>query len=416
MSVSSSTTTSSSSSSSSSSSFSLDILAWPRPGNVVPYDSSAWGSPPPITSAFDLFVRNKTDEFVAALEAVPSRRFAWWPQRLVVTEYNRDKHVMARFDPSAAYSGRDGDDFAVNCATLRCSNVLSHTGREQQQQLYRQAVKKVTNFVRYLRDRGKAGVIVVNPSHAASRIFVLPGQDDAAGELRLLRFVGRGNGFTAWTGAAPRHLAQHQHQHQHQQTPHPSASAAVAVASKKSGSEGQAHGEQATVRGGGGGGLGGLGSTQDAVRALCAKARARLKAFHEDEAAERLEFEVMDDMARYYVVEEVAEFRGELVDVEEGGPMLDEKFVVVYKRGRLPRDVAVRLGDAVAEDCGREADEAAAAATAAVNRAALEQQGGVDAGGTVEDLAVVGQNKRDRRNVNDIMLATEATAAKRSRK
>ena len=112
----------------------------------------------------------------------------------------------------------------------------------------------------------------------------------------------------------------------------------------------------------------------------------------------------MDDMGRYIVVEEVEEFRGELVDEEEG-VMLDEKYVVVYKKDRLPHDVAVRFGLARAEDSGREADEAAAAAAVLAQQQQQEEDGGeIDMG----ELVVIGQQKRDRRTVNDIMLETEA--------
>ena len=362
--------------------FSMSSLDWPRPGDDTnAYDPTLWGSSAPHAPSFHLFVRSNADEFLATLEAVPLLRYPWWPQRLVITEYTREEAVMAHFEPPVAKASSFSSLSAappclvpnttsqgfLNYATVRC---LRRPGDPQN---YREAVKKVANFVSWLRSRNKAGVIFAASAPAASssataiRIFVLPGRDDSVGELRLIRML-------VYEGQKN-----------------------IALNPNRSDVQGSN-----TIVGAS------TSNISNSVEAQRAVVKRRLAAFAADEDADRLEFGVTNDMGCYIIEEEVQEFRGELLDVEEmiktqhgEGEMFDEKHIVVYKKNGLPHEVAVKLGLARTQDSGKAADEEAAKERAAMaaQRALLIRSE------KISDLQVerIGQVKRDRRTAQEII-------------
>lgn len=102
-------------------------------------------------------------------------------------------------------------------------------------------------------------------------------------------------------------------------------------------------------------------------------------------------FPPMDDLSRYIIVEEIQEFSG-LIDQEEG-EMIDERRIVAYKRVGQPRETAVRLGLIVCEDS--RSTETGEDTSVQTKLLPIGQQ--------TSELTVVGNKKRDRRTVSEII-------------
>jgi hypothetical protein len=142
----------------------------------------------------------------------------------------------------------------------------------------------------------------------------------------------------------------------------------------------------------------------DWLRADC---QERLSSFLADDTQERLAFDPLGERGNYVVVEEVSEHPG-LIDQTEG-EMLDERHVAVYKKDRLPKDVAIRLGMYVrsaAEEAEVQAEllreeeqfHNSRKATAAAGLALPPPE-----------IVVAKTEDRDRRTVGEILKATEKT-------
>jgi hypothetical protein len=116
------------------------------------------------TSPCRLFVRNKKDEFIATLKGIGP---AWWPEKLIVTNYCRDPTVLA-FKPTQTSSSPSPSFFDKHSACrMRCFDDQNG----------------LAGFSKYLRDRGKAACVddPVNFVH----YFLVAGE--RASDLILIR-------------------------------------------------------------------------------------------------------------------------------------------------------------------------------------------------------------------------------------
>jgi hypothetical protein len=240
----------------------------------------------------NLFVRNKTDEFIATLEGCIGP--AWWPDALVVTDYTRDPAIM-RYANSASAGGSGGSGDGIVSASMRCVVAGKNA-------------KNLGGFLKYLRDRQKAGTA----THGAAQYFFLPTPNSADLGLVLLR--------------RPLPVARQQ---QLQAAPPNAAAAAAAVVA---GGQPQPHINQPSVR------LHSApkgsqtapastpapaGSTaapparalsataaRNEIEALRTSTAAKLQAFVADAEALQLAFPPLGERGNYVVIEEVAEIPG----------------------------------------------------------------------------------------------------------
>jgi hypothetical protein len=243
----------------------------------------------------NVFVRNAADEFIATLEGREGP--AWWPEALVVTDYSRDpailRHAASVGSSSSNSSSSSSHQGGVVSAVMRCLAVGKNS-------------KNLAGFLKYLRDRQKAGAA----THNGAQYFLLPtsGAADDLGLVLLRRPLpvplaqaafpaaqGQAQGQPAGGALAPPSLLPGG------RAPPVAARAAPAAAAA-------AGAAPAPVA------LRGLSAAAAAARSeieqLRASTAAQLHAFVADGGAVRLAFPPLGERGNYVVVEEVAELPG----------------------------------------------------------------------------------------------------------
>lgn len=289
----------------------------------------------------DLYVRNKRDEFICSLEAFEGP--TWWPDRMVITGYCRDPEVMnIRSQP-----------FSLGSTT---TSVVMHCHG---------SMKNISGYVSYLRDRNKAGF--TDPS-GDLQYFLLSGLK--AGEVVMVRrrlraaFVARPRGATSVPAAA----------RSGRPGPGPVAPPVPVARPPPDG--------------------------KSDLERFREAAKSQLQRFVSDAEEASLAFPAMDEKRQFVLLDEVSDYP-ELIDQLEG-EMIDERHIVVYKKDRLPKDVAIRVGLYVRPDGENESEEAdsfVGLAAKGKKRPVVELHGEVVATG-------IGVEKRDRRTVTEVMKAT----------